>query len=296
VSGVHKAFPPWLGHVRIPISSREAAIASLAIYAPNRRVTTFLHRASLAYVKLLGPRMLPGPATVWQPPMEPDLWHDLVRQIEDLSGPMEDFGIYGRRQSTRSGFSLLLLRGGRATGFVRVNRDRHRRFRHEFAALQMIQREGPRGFKAPAPLGVGDAGGWSFLATSVLLPGRHRTPVGPPIRDIASFIQEALRGMPRPADIPSHWVPHHGDLTPFNLRDAGDGQLVLYDWEQVGWGPPGADEVLYRAAEGVLRKDRSAIREWPEARTYWEKRLSIPDYRDPAVKRYRRELLLRLRG
>ncbi len=44
----------------------------------------------------------------------------------------------------------------------------------------------------------------------------------------------------------------HGDFTPWNLRSAGRGPLSLVDWEDAGWGPPHADEVLYRAVSAAL--------------------------------------------
>jgi aminoglycoside phosphotransferase (APT) family kinase protein len=43
----------------------------------------------------------------------------------------------------------------------------------------------------------------------------------------------------------------HGDFTPWNLRQSGR-TLYLVDWEQAGWGPPDADEVLYRMTAAAL--------------------------------------------
>jgi aminoglycoside phosphotransferase (APT) family kinase protein len=44
----------------------------------------------------------------------------------------------------------------------------------------------------------------------------------------------------------------HGDLTPWNLRSASGAGLILFDWENAGFGPPQADVVLYRIVERVL--------------------------------------------
>jgi hypothetical protein len=83
------------------------------------------------------------------------------------------------------------------------------------------------------------------------------------------------------AGTPPHWVPMHGDIYT-NLRDTGSGQLVLYDWESVRWGPPGADEVLYRVTQAVLTGDPFKIDKWPEARAYWQARFAARSARhDP---------------
>jgi hypothetical protein len=287
----HKLFPPFVGHVKIPTTSRRSAVAALAIYAPIRRSSALLHRGAVLFLKVFGPRLLPGRSVDWEPPLARDEWAAMLGQLTADLGPIEEYGVYQRRQSARSGFSLLLLRAGSPVGFVRVNRLRHERFQLEHDALALIARASPREFHAPAPISVGSTGDWSFLATTVLLPGRHRAPRNPPIDRITLEIQSALAGMPRPEGTPQHWVPFHGDLTPWNLRDSGDGKLVLYDWEHVGWAPPGADEVLYVAAEAFLAGRTTPISMWPEARDYWYRRLSEATYKDPGAERYRAAIM-----
>jgi thiamine kinase-like enzyme len=44
----------------------------------------------------------------------------------------------------------------------------------------------------------------------------------------------------------------HGDLTAWNLRRAG-GDLWLVDWEDAGFGPPGADDAYFRATRALVR-------------------------------------------
>ena len=46
----------------------------------------------------------------------------------------------------------------------------------------------------------------------------------------------------------------HGDFTPWNLRSSRTRALSLVDWEDAGWGPPDADEVLYRAVSAALTR------------------------------------------
>ena len=62
------------------------------------------------------------------------------------------------------------------------------------------------------------------------------------IRQVTVDVSRVLAGkLDRPSDIPAHWLPMHGDLVPWNLREDDHGQLWLLDWEDAGWGPPLAD-------------------------------------------------------
>jgi len=65
----------------------------------------------------------------------------------------------------------------------------------------------------------------------------------------------------------------HGDCTPWNLRLVGS-DLFLFDWESAAWGPPGADEVMYRSTALSLKLEPSAefqeaAARFPEAVAYW---------------------------
>ena len=75
------------------------------------------------------------------------------------------------------------------------------------------------------------------------------------IRRVAADVSQALDGgVKRPSHIPSHWIPMHGDLVPWNLREDDSGQLWLVDWEDVGWGPPLADLFRFIVAHYSLRR------------------------------------------
>jgi glycosyltransferase involved in cell wall biosynthesis len=65
----------------------------------------------------------------------------------------------------------------------------------------------------------------------------------------------------------------HGDCAPWNLRvtDAG---LVLIDWEDAGWGPPGADEVFHRAAQAAVGLGEATASIFEEAIAYWTRRIA----------------------
>lgn len=69
------------------------------------------------------------------------------------------------------------------------------------------------------------------------------------IRRVSEEVSQLLEPLlPRVEGIPSHWRPMHGDFVPWNLREDSLGQLWLLDWEDAGWGPPGADFVRYVVA------------------------------------------------
>jgi hypothetical protein len=67
----------------------------------------------------------------------------------------------------------------------------------------------------------------------------------------------------------------HGDLTPWNLRRTSEGVLFLLDWEEAGWGPPRADEVLYRATAAVLGLCGPPKLSADEAVGFWEERVLL---------------------
>jgi aminoglycoside phosphotransferase (APT) family kinase protein len=93
---------------------------------------------------------------------------------------------------------------------------------------------------------------------------------------VVEEIAAALRTLPRAAETPPHWRPMHGDLTPWNLRRLDAGPMILFDWEDAGWGPPGADEVLFRATEAALGSGRKGNdeRDHEEALAFWQERLA----------------------
>jgi Ser/Thr protein kinase RdoA (MazF antagonist) len=104
------------------------------------------------------------------------------------------------------------------------------------------------------------------------------------IRRVAADVPNALDGLlVRPDDLPSHWQPIHGDFVPWNLRQDGNGELWLLDWEDSGWGPPLADLLRYIVAyyslgwtnpSQIARIVRKILRAEPlnarvEAATFW---------------------------
>ncbi|MGH8873660.1 MAG: phosphotransferase family protein [Acidimicrobiia bacterium] len=154
-----------------------------------------------------------------------------------------------RRQANRSGQAVLLVRGGQPIAFVRVRRGLDPETDPEVKSLRLLRESRPRTFRIPEVLAAGRVKDWGYVALSALPVALHRPPRRPALEAIIEEIQTGLEALPRPDGTPRLWVPMHGDLTPWNLRRLPDGDLVLLDWERAGWGPPGADQLLYQASE-----------------------------------------------
>jgi hypothetical protein len=83
------------------------------------------------------------------------------------------------------------------------------------------------------------------------VPRFHKTPRWDPalLATVANEASTVLEDeLIRPANMPLHWRPMHGDFVPWNLREDRSGLLWLLDWEDVGWAPPNADLLRYAVA------------------------------------------------
>ena len=116
----HRAFPPGRGNLKIPISSRRAAHAGLALYSPCRQKGRLARWVAWRAVGLLGPIALPGNPVEWHAPMEARIWGDLVAEWSQVVGSFNVLAVHERSQASRRGFAALLLRDGDPVGFVKV--------------------------------------------------------------------------------------------------------------------------------------------------------------------------------
>jgi hypothetical protein len=76
----------------------------------------------------------------------------------------------------------------------------------------------------------------------------------------------------------------HGELAPWTVRALGGGALVILDWEKATWGPPGADEVFYRACVSALMDEPPGPIHVREAVEFWRRKMrseSPVAYRGP---------------
>ncbi len=263
----YKNFPPGWDHIRVPVSSRRAALAGLSLYAACRPRALWGQRVAWVCVAIFGPRTLPGRSLTWVP-MASLEWVELAETWRRELGAFDEVTGFARLDVHRGGLALLLLRKGSPIAFVKVHHGTGGSILNERRALEAVSKCRPRSFQAPELIQSGFLHGWHYLAAAPLPLGLHRPPRHPPLQAILEEIEGALTQMPRPAGTPEHWRPMHGDFAPWNLRRcAGKSlylagkSLYLMDWENAGWGPPNADEVFYRAADAALKNtlpDRSA--------------------------------------
>jgi len=245
---------------------------------------------------LLGPSALPGRRTALVPPIDGQLWPELLYRLRHALGEFETIATYQRVQIDRPGMMLLLLSRSGPLAFVKIRRLGDADIGNECDALRSLRSFGPRSFSVPEVLLEDTIGDWNYLALEPLAPRMHRVPKDPPLRAIIEDVRRALTELPRGGGVPSHWCPMHGDLTPTNLRELPDRRLVLFDWEEAGWGPPGADAVLYRATVAALGGERPAPTGDDEAIDFWLKRITSRSVTNERDRRLARALLGALTG
>jgi len=255
--GPFRSVPPGMDNIWVPVWSRRAALAGLSMRASCRRSVIGAHHAVWGLVALAGPRALPGPAVPWQPPMATSVWQALEAQWSASLPGYDGMAVYERPQARRTGFGVLLLQHDRAVAFVKVIRG-NQGGEATWRALQVLARDPVRDCQVPRPLARGGDDDWSWMATSPIPWYPHRPARQPPIARIAADVGERLRRVFEPAEVPDHWQPMHGDLAPWNLRRVGPRSLWLLDWDDAGWGPPGADAAYYAATISLVRGRRPA--------------------------------------
>lgn len=302
----YKDFPPGWNHILVPVGSRAGARIGLAMYTPCRRRGEMLQDAAWALVNAFGPAALPGRRRSWAPPMDTGSWEALLGEVRDAVGSFDGHAVYERREG-RPGVLLVLIRDDTPLGFAKIrfgDDTADGDIAAEAAALRRAEAAAPSSFSVPRMLATGAVAGWSYAVTTPMPPGRHRMPKAPNLVAVGADIESMFAGAERPEDIPAHWAPMHGDLTPWNLRTVA-GETWLIDWETSGWGPPGADEALYRANAGALGRPVQGpdSRDLGEAAAYWIERISTrrarrraDDEPDPPVEATTLEALRAMAG
>ena len=260
-------YPPTLGHVLLPSRPRAATLAGSSLYAPSRRRAYVGHRIGRAVIQVFGSSWLPS-VSVGRLPLDPETWAALVESLRHDGLWFDEVALYTRTQKARGNFALLLIDGGVPRAFVRVGSPAE--LEAECLAVSLLETAQPTAFDFPRLLGRGSIGATDYAAFTVVLDGLHKPPASPPVERILAEIQQSLHELPQPPDMLAFWEPMHGDFTPWNLREAALGSgPILIDWESAGWGPPGADAVMYYAASRALGLRAPSQPPNPEAARYW---------------------------
>lgn len=238
---------PSAGHIWIPRRGRRAAAAGLSMHSPCAPAKVMAQRALYAGVRLLGSRLIPGERATWSPDMPHDEWAALLETWSRAAGDFDSIAIYSRPQAGRTGFAVLLLDRGRGVAFARVHPEPERVAR-EHAVLTSVYSARPVSFRVARPIGVGQSSAYAWMLTEsvpnyplgAVRSERTREEVA---RELSQILLAAIE---RPEGTPAHWLPAHGDFSPWNLRTDLSRSVRVIDWEDAGFAPPGTD-VLYGA-------------------------------------------------
>jgi len=277
------AFPGRSGWIALP-PSRSLARSGIAAYSACRPRSVAAQYAAFWGVAVAGPRAL-GPARPQPCPLPPTEWEALTAQWERELGPYDGVVPLLRRQPERSGFAVLLHRGGRRLAFVKLRRDT---LGVEPAVLAAAQGVSLRTIRVPRLLATGRSDPWHWFATEPLPGGLHRAG-RPALAPLAADAADVVRaGVDPGPDVPSHWTASHGDLTVWNVRRAA-GRLLVFDWEDATYAPPGTDVVGYVASAAAAR-GRSSVAlprslrglDVTEAVGHWRRTVAAREGSDPA--------------
>jgi len=292
-SVTHARYPPPHGNLLVPLSSRSAATAGIAMWSACRPMARIVRSVTYHTVRLLGTfpmRVLPS--VQWETPVEPSLWNDLSDLWAGWFGRFDEVALYRPRQEGRAGFAALLLAEGNQLGFVKWRADWD--FEPEARSIEVVS--GARTFTTPSLAGISTEPGWSTIGLAPVTSGLHSARLrGSPV-DLAAEISNLLDPL-IPAE-PEHkqWEPMHGDMGPWNLRHLDGSGPILFDWELARRAPPGADVVFHAAASRAMRL-RTDIdsRGLGEAADFWVEEIPRRFARSASDQRLAESMLSELR-
>jgi hypothetical protein len=260
-----KPFPPGPNGVLLPRDNRVCASRGLTLYTASKPLPLAIQWSTWFLIRTLGPRWLPGRAESIRIPY--------LRQISASLGMPEDalssVALYRRRDSVRSGETFLAI-GPNVQPIVIKVRSEHDRLAQEQLILAKLSAISPSSFNVPKALGSGllsDGRTWSAQEMVFTAPHFPCTRITPQLlEDLSEALYIALPSAPR-----DHldWRPAHNDLTPWNLRRDHHGRRWLFDWEDAGYAPAGADHLYFHAALGLVRPRRPMPKSNIAAAHFW---------------------------
>ncbi|MFC9976910.1 phosphotransferase [Spirillospora sp. NPDC127200] len=258
------------GNVLVPAGTRRGALAGVALLTRSRPAAVACQWLLYAAVAAAGPRAVPGPRVLWEPPGGAEEWRELAARV----GPFDTLAVYERPQCSRQGLAAVLLSGGRPRGFLKVRDDPAELDREERAVAAFPDGRAPA-FRVPRVLDRGETAGRHWMLLEAMPPWPARPAHRGLVARITVQAQERLAAaLPRPAGTPEHWCPMHGDLTVWNLRRCGGGPPWLIDWEDAAWGPPEADLVYHAATRAAVLRRPPDRRGPAEAVDFWSRRVA----------------------
>ncbi|WP_137293331.1 hypothetical protein [Nocardioides dongxiaopingii] len=243
-----RRFPPNDNGVLLPLAGRRVAALGVCMYTASSPRALLVQRAAHWAVRAGGARVLPGGRRTLDLPGDGALWAELTAQWEDRLGRLDQLAVYRRRQRHRVGLTLVVAGEGRPAVVVKV-RDAATGLEREQQALTALQEHPPTTFSAPRPLGSGRAGSWWWSAQECVFSRPHR-----PVLTAPDALFEEVSAVLGPLVTPGEGqAAAHLDLTPWNLRRDHRGAVWLFDWEDWGAAPVGADRTYFAACSRAVR-------------------------------------------
>lgn len=221
----------------------------------------------------LGPRWTPGKrvALDWGELLGVGVWSELEGRLRDIVGGFEHVVVYQPPQSARRGLALLLVGSDGAVAFIKARPVDDDGLVRELEVLRHLD-GGTSRVWIPRVLASGEVGMWRFVVTEPIPSSRH-VPARSVDSETLEWIADSLSGVVGQQPIEGH-VPIHGDLTPWNVRRLTDGRYAIFDWENAGWGPRGADSSYFIASSRALGRRVGMNPPIPlEAAEFWRERI-----------------------
>lgn len=258
-------FPPGRRFILLPRTPVRAALGGLALYDGTELHQRLVLRAGRALLRCGLGRIAPASNSLGWP--EPEWLRTWVRECaEPVVGPVSGVALRPVKHPPNPPprvAALLFDREGRGMCFAKLTWPGEPESFTD-AVIPAVRRLGAHRsdvFSVPRLLASGTHDSCVYLLQEVLPQGVHRRLPDDPDRvaAIVDAIQQRLGFLSRTTDIPHHFVPVHGSLTPLNLRVGADGDTWLLDWDRAGFGPPLTDELHYWISDlarrpGALRR------------------------------------------
>lgn len=271
------------------MGGRRSAMAGISLWSATRRRARLLQWVYRSVAATLGPRVLPGRTVEWSPPLEDSVYASHSGEWRSWFGDFSEMAVYRPTQLDRPGFAALLLRGGRAVGFLKCRPGWDPG--GEIESLAAVA--GAETFLPPRVVGRTQIEEWTSVGYQPLPEGIHSPAVDVPVMAIGEEISQRLAAVVS-TDVGRSW-PMHGDMGPWNLRQIR-GRCVLFDWEDVMAGPEHADYVFHQVASAAMGLGgKEDLTPFGPARRFWSEEIPRRFGREARDARLAAAMLERLR-